>query len=261
MPAPGAPLFQAATANLNPWTEARVDTKNPHRGPLLIISGEKDHTVPWAVANASYKKQAHNPGVTEIVEMPNRGHALTIDNGWREVADTALTFVQRFVRRAAAAASIRADPRQSRVSRRRRPAERRDSNRLASVSARVHRRRSTLGTIVVAAVALTHGLATMAIVVAAMFIYQQVENHTLQPLVYHRTVQLSPLAIAVTVAAGAELGGVIGALLGIPAAGAIKVVTRELVAWRRGQDAPPAGPRPRRRAAANELRGRTQERL
>ena len=121
------------------------------------------------------------------------------------------------------------------------------------MSARVHRRRSTLGTIVVAAVALTHGLATMAIVVAAMFIYQQVENHTLQPLVYHRTVQLSPLAIAVTVAAGAELGGVIGALLGIPAAGAIKVVTRELVAWRRGQDAPPAGPRPRRRAAANEL--------
>ena len=142
MPAPGAPLFQAATANLNPWTEARVDTKNPHRGPLLIISGEKDHTVPWAVANASYKKQAHKPGVTEIVEMPNRGHALTIDNGWREVADTALTFVQRFVRRAAAAASIRADPRQSRVGRRRRPAERRGSNRLASVSARVHRRRS-----------------------------------------------------------------------------------------------------------------------
>ena len=98
VPAPGAPLFQAATANLNPWTEARVDTMNPHRGPLLIISGEQDHTVPWAVANASYKKQAHNPGVTEIVEMPNRGHALTIDNGWREVADTALTFVQRFVR-------------------------------------------------------------------------------------------------------------------------------------------------------------------
>ena len=81
VPASGAPLFQAATANLNPWTEARVDTKNPHHGPLLIISGEKDHTVPWAVANASYKKQAHKPGVTEIVEMPNRGHALTIDNG------------------------------------------------------------------------------------------------------------------------------------------------------------------------------------
>jgi pimeloyl-ACP methyl ester carboxylesterase len=98
VPASGAPLFQAATANLNPWTEAKVDHKNPERGPLLIISGEKDHTVPWAIANASYKKQAHNTGVTEITEMPNRGHALTIDNGWREVADTALAFVQRFVK-------------------------------------------------------------------------------------------------------------------------------------------------------------------
>jgi non-heme chloroperoxidase len=98
VPAPGAPLFQAATANLNPWTEAKVDHKNPGRGPLLIMSGEKDHTVPWAIANASFKKQKHNEGVTEIVEMPNRGHALTIDSGWREVADTALAFVQRFVK-------------------------------------------------------------------------------------------------------------------------------------------------------------------
>ncbi|MEU6200271.1 alpha/beta hydrolase [Streptomyces sp. NPDC047061] len=96
VPAPGAPIFQAATANLNPWTEARVDTGNPDRGPLLIISGEKDHTVPWAIANASYKQQLHNPGVTEITEIPNRGHALTIDSGWQEVAETALTFVRRF---------------------------------------------------------------------------------------------------------------------------------------------------------------------
>jgi non-heme chloroperoxidase len=97
VPAPGAPLFQAATANLNPWTEVKVDTDNPDRGPLLVVSGEKDHTVPWAIANASYKQQADNTGVTEIVEMPNRGHALTIDSGWREVADTALGFVKRFV--------------------------------------------------------------------------------------------------------------------------------------------------------------------
>jgi non-heme chloroperoxidase len=96
VPASGAPLFQAATANLNPWTEAKVDSKNPDRGPLLIISGEKDNTVPWAIANASYKKQQRNEGVTEIVELPNRGHALTIDSGWREVADTALAFVRRF---------------------------------------------------------------------------------------------------------------------------------------------------------------------
>jgi pimeloyl-ACP methyl ester carboxylesterase len=97
VPAPGAPLFQAAAANLNPWTEAKVDTKNPERGPLLIISGEKDHTVPWAIANASYKRQKHNEGLTEIVEIQGRGHALTIDSGWREVADTALKFIQRFV--------------------------------------------------------------------------------------------------------------------------------------------------------------------
>jgi pimeloyl-ACP methyl ester carboxylesterase len=97
VPASGVPLFQAATANLNPWTEAKVDTKNPDRGPLLIISGEKDNTVPWTIANASFKRQQRNPGITEIVEMPNRGHALVIDSGWREVADTALTFIRRFV--------------------------------------------------------------------------------------------------------------------------------------------------------------------
>jgi len=97
VPASGRPIFQAATANLNPWTEAKVDTRNPDRGPLLIISGEKDHTVPWAIANASYQQQQDNEGVTEIVQVPNRGHALTIDSGWREVADKALAFVKRFV--------------------------------------------------------------------------------------------------------------------------------------------------------------------
>jgi non-heme chloroperoxidase len=96
VPASGAPLFQAATANLNPWTQAKVDTKNPERGPLLILDGEKDHTVPWAIANATYKRQARNEGVTEILKIPNRGHALTIDSGWREVADTSLEFVKRF---------------------------------------------------------------------------------------------------------------------------------------------------------------------
>jgi non-heme chloroperoxidase len=96
VPAPGAPLFQAATANFNPWTEAKVDSKNADRGPLLIISGEKDNTVPWAIANASFKKQRRNSGITEIVEMPGRGHALVVDSGWREVADTALAFVRRF---------------------------------------------------------------------------------------------------------------------------------------------------------------------
>jgi pimeloyl-ACP methyl ester carboxylesterase len=96
VPGSGVPLFQAATANLNPWTEAKVDTKNPERGPLLIVSGQRDHTVPTVLAKAAYKKQSRNEGVTEFVEFSDRGHALTIDNGWREVADAALTFVRRF---------------------------------------------------------------------------------------------------------------------------------------------------------------------
>ncbi len=93
VPGSGVPVFQAATSNLNPWTEAQVDTKNPERGPLLIISGEQDNTVPVAISNASYKHQEKNPGVTEIREMLNRGHSLTIDHGWREVAETALAFI------------------------------------------------------------------------------------------------------------------------------------------------------------------------
>jgi pimeloyl-ACP methyl ester carboxylesterase len=93
---PGVALMQMANANLNPRTEARVHPKNPDRGPLLIIEGEKDHTVPWAIAHASFKRQRRNPGVTEIEKVPNRGHSLTIDSGWREVADRALAFVKRF---------------------------------------------------------------------------------------------------------------------------------------------------------------------
>ncbi|HEV3131525.1 MAG TPA: alpha/beta hydrolase [Acidimicrobiales bacterium] len=96
VPGSGVPLFQAATANLNPWTQAKVKSKNPDRGPLLIIDGEKDNTVPWAIANASFKKQKRNPGVTEIVKIPDRGHSLVIDHGWRVVADTTLSFVRRF---------------------------------------------------------------------------------------------------------------------------------------------------------------------
>jgi non-heme chloroperoxidase len=95
--APGVALMQMANANLNPFTEAKLDPKNPNRGPLLIIDGEKDHTVPWAIANASYKKQSRNEAVTEIEKIPNRGHSLTIDSGWREVCDRSLAFVKRFV--------------------------------------------------------------------------------------------------------------------------------------------------------------------
>ncbi|MEA2185963.1 MAG: hypothetical protein QOK16_974 [Solirubrobacteraceae bacterium] len=97
VPASGVPIFQAAAANLNPFSEAKVDVENKDRGPLLITSGEKDHQVPGAIAKASFKRQRHNPGVTEIVEIAGRGHSLTIDAGWREVADTALAFIKRFV--------------------------------------------------------------------------------------------------------------------------------------------------------------------
>ena len=95
VPGSGGMIFQAATANLNPWTEAKVDTKSPERGPLVIISADQDHTVPWSIANASFKKQRRNAGITEIARMPGRGHSLTFDSGWQEVADTALAFVKR----------------------------------------------------------------------------------------------------------------------------------------------------------------------
>lgn len=95
--APGVALMQMANANLNPFTEAKVEPKNPARGPLLIIDGARDHTVPWAIANASYKRQSRNEGVTEIEKIPNRGHSLTIDSGWREVCDRSIAFVKRFV--------------------------------------------------------------------------------------------------------------------------------------------------------------------
>jgi len=99
VPGSGVPLFQAATANLNPWTEAKVRSKNPDRGPLLIIDGELDHTVPWAIAKASYKKQRRNVAVTEILKIPGRGHSLIIDHGWKEVADASLNFIERFAKR------------------------------------------------------------------------------------------------------------------------------------------------------------------
>lgn len=96
VPGSGEPIFQAAAANFNPWTEAKVDTENPERGPMLIVSADQDHTVPWAIANASFKMQERNESVTEIVKLEGRGHALTIDAGWRGVAQTALDFINRF---------------------------------------------------------------------------------------------------------------------------------------------------------------------
>jgi non-heme chloroperoxidase len=96
---PGEPLFQAASANVNPWSEARVDTMNAERGPMLIVSADSDQTVPWAIAKAAYERQKRNTGVTEIVKWAGRGHTLAIDAGWREVAEGVLAFVKRFTRK------------------------------------------------------------------------------------------------------------------------------------------------------------------
>ena len=91
----GIPLFQAATANINPFTEAKVDSKNPRRGPMLIITGEKDHIAPHAIASASYKKQKRNHAATDIHEIPDRGHSLVFDSGWQDVAEAALAFIKK----------------------------------------------------------------------------------------------------------------------------------------------------------------------
>ena len=92
----GKPLFQAAFANINPWTQDQVDTKNPDRGPLLLMSGDKDNTAPWAIVSAAYERQLRNPGETEIVCFKNRGHSLTIDSGWKDVAECALAFALKY---------------------------------------------------------------------------------------------------------------------------------------------------------------------
>jgi non-heme chloroperoxidase len=96
VPASGVPLFQAASANLNPWTEAKADFRNPERGPMLIVSGGADNTSPHAINDAIYKQQKDNPNPTEFVEVSGRGHSITIDSGWHDVCDIALAFARRF---------------------------------------------------------------------------------------------------------------------------------------------------------------------
>ncbi|HVW48476.1 MAG TPA: alpha/beta hydrolase [Solirubrobacterales bacterium] len=97
VPGSGVPLFQAASANLNPWTEAKVDHKNPDRGPLLIAYGTEDHVSPKAINEAIFKKQEKNKGVTELLAIEGQSHGLVINSGWRDTCDIALKFVQRYV--------------------------------------------------------------------------------------------------------------------------------------------------------------------
>ena len=87
MPAPGRPLFQAATANLNPNSATKVNVANARRGPLLLISGAEDHTVPPVLVRSALRAYRKSSAVTEFKEFPGRGHSLTIDRGWRELAD------------------------------------------------------------------------------------------------------------------------------------------------------------------------------
>jgi len=94
----GVPLFQAAFSNINPGSEAKTDNKNPDRGPMLVISGELDHQAPDATSKAIFKRQKKNSNPTEYALIPNRGHSLTIDDGWQEVAEVSLDFISRFVK-------------------------------------------------------------------------------------------------------------------------------------------------------------------
>jgi pimeloyl-ACP methyl ester carboxylesterase len=93
IPAPGLPLFEAAAANLHHDSPAKVDTDNADRGPLLLIMGGEDHTVPEAVTKSTLKQYQDSAAVTDILEFADRGHSLTIDSGWREVADACLSWI------------------------------------------------------------------------------------------------------------------------------------------------------------------------
>jgi pimeloyl-ACP methyl ester carboxylesterase len=95
IPAPGKPLFEAASANFSIHSPAKVDTGNPDRGPLLLIMGGRDHTVPEAITKSTLKQYRHSPAVTELMEFPDRGHSLTIDHGWRDVAEACLAWLRK----------------------------------------------------------------------------------------------------------------------------------------------------------------------
>lgn len=104
IPSPGKPLFEAASANFSAHSPAKVDTRNEDRGPLLLIMGGKDHTVPESITKATFKLYRKSTAVTELVEFGDRGHSLTIDSGWREVADSVLSWVDERVIAPSAAA-------------------------------------------------------------------------------------------------------------------------------------------------------------
>jgi alpha-beta hydrolase superfamily lysophospholipase len=95
IPSPGKPLFEAAAANFSLHSPAAVETGNQDRGPLLLVAGGKDHTVPEVITKATQKQYRHSSAVTDLIEFPDRGHSLTIDNGWREVATESLNWLKK----------------------------------------------------------------------------------------------------------------------------------------------------------------------
>ena len=94
VPAPGKPLFEAAAANFSAHSPAKVDTKNDERGPLLLIMGGRDHTVPETITKATLKQYHGSTAQTDLIEFPDRGHSLTVDHGWQEVAAACLSWLQ-----------------------------------------------------------------------------------------------------------------------------------------------------------------------
>jgi non-heme chloroperoxidase len=95
IPSPGKPLFEAAFANFVPNSPAKVNTRNKTRGPLLLTAGGQDHTVPPAIIRSTRKLYHRSPAITDFREFLDRGHSLTIDHGWREVAQEALDWLQQ----------------------------------------------------------------------------------------------------------------------------------------------------------------------
>ena len=95
IPAPGKPLFEAAAANFSPNSPAEVETDNDDRGPLLLVMGGKDHTVPEAITKSTLKQYRGSSARTDLVEFKDRGHSLTIDSGWRGVADECLSWLAK----------------------------------------------------------------------------------------------------------------------------------------------------------------------
>jgi non-heme chloroperoxidase len=95
VPSPGKPLFEDALANFTPGSPAAVDTRNKTRGPLLLIAGGRDHTVPAAITMATRKLYHKSPAITDLREFPDRGHSLTMDHGWREIAQGALDWLRQ----------------------------------------------------------------------------------------------------------------------------------------------------------------------